>query len=60
MLELCPFCGGYARYQSLYANYEHIYCMKCGARTISIQATIEKPLKEVQEELKILWNRRSS
>lgn len=58
MLEQCPFCGGYARYESLYENYQHICCMKCGARTTLIQATIEKPLKEVQEKLKVLWNRR--
>lgn len=41
-LKECPFCGGYAEYESLYANYQHIYCKKCGAMSTFIQATVEK------------------
>lgn len=59
-LKECPFCGGYAEYESLYANYQHIYCKKCGATSTIIQATVEKSLPTVRQELKTLWNKRAN
>ena len=58
MLKKCPFCGANARYVSLYDDFIKIECMLCGGSTPIIQATIEKSVNEVKDELKELWNRR--